>query len=51
MIEFKPSYETLPLDRVVYKSVMSYRLYEAAKRVLDFTVAALGLLLLAPCSY
>jgi lipopolysaccharide/colanic/teichoic acid biosynthesis glycosyltransferase len=48
MIEFKPSHETLPLERVVYKSVMSYRLYEAAKRVLDFTVAALGLLLLAP---
>ena len=48
MIEFKPSHETLPLERAVYKSVMSYRLYEAAKRVLDFTVAALGLLLLAP---
>ena len=48
MIEFKPSHETLPLDCVRYKSVMSYRLYEAAKRVLDFTVAALGLLLLAP---
>jgi len=48
MIEFKPSHETLPLDGALYKSAKNYRRHEAAKRVLDFTVAALGLLLLAP---